>query len=73
MPNEAATMTMAQQTRSPRSANGPLMARKIIRRQTLIGAYSRDGALAWALCVERVTRIELALSAWEQTCQLMRG
>jgi hypothetical protein len=24
-----------------------------------------DGALTWAFAVERVTRIELALSAWE--------
>jgi hypothetical protein len=41
------------------------MARKIIERQLTAGPHGLDGALTWALAVERVTRIELALSAWE--------
>ena len=46
-------------------ANGPLMARQLPPtggpRALRLGIM----ALSWALTVERVTRIELALSAWE--------
>jgi len=31
------------------------------------GQQETPGPLAWGFCVERVTRIELALSAWEAT------
>jgi hypothetical protein len=48
-----------------RRANGPLMAPG---RQLVPGddqGLVWDHVLAWAFLVERVTRIELALSAWE--------
>jgi hypothetical protein len=41
------------------------MARKIDNCLTVIEASSRDRSLTWDCLVERVTRIELALSAWE--------
>ena len=41
------------------------MARKINNCLTVIRASSRDRSLTWHYMVERVTRIELALSAWE--------
>src|SRR6266581_9176606 len=59
------TTTTAQRARSPRWANGTLMARKIDNYLAVVEANSRDGSLTWRYMVERVTRIELALSAWE--------
>ena len=50
---------------SYRRANCTLMARKINNGPRMIKAQSRIIVLAWAFVVERVTRIELALSAWE--------
>jgi hypothetical protein len=41
------------------------MARKIDNCLTVIEASSRDRSLTCAHVMERVTRIELALSAWE--------
>jgi hypothetical protein len=41
------------------------MARKINNGPGMIKAQERILILAWAFVVERVTRIELALSAWE--------
>jgi hypothetical protein len=41
------------------------MARKINNGPGMIKAQGRIIILAWAFVVERVTRIELALSAWE--------
>ncbi len=45
--------------------NGTLMARKINNGPGMIKAQGRIIILAWDFVVERVTRIELALSAWE--------
>jgi hypothetical protein len=42
-----------------------LVARKINNGPGMIKAQGRIIILAWAFVVERVTRIELALSAWE--------
>src|SRR5450759_463757 len=49
----------------PSKSHGTLMARKIDNCLTVIEASSRDRSLTWDCLVERVTRIELALSAWE--------
>jgi hypothetical protein len=65
---------------SPRSANGPLMARKIIRVLRANSRQTQSNRLTCINGVERVTRIELELSAWESernrpswrlTCQLV--
>jgi hypothetical protein len=45
----------------PRLPNGPLMAMEA----RMIQAPSQTGPLTCGFLVERVTRIELALSAWE--------
>jgi hypothetical protein len=49
----------------PRWLTGPLMARQLLPPggPTTLGLGS--WALSWALTLERVTKIELALSAWE--------
>jgi hypothetical protein len=54
-------------------ANGPLMARRWLpaRDQTMFGAGIM--ALTWAFMMERVTRIELALSAWESDRSRRQG
>src|SRR5882724_11138817 len=57
--------TAALLASSPRWANGPLMARKIIQRPGANGWQTQDHCLTCNYGVERVTRIELALSAWE--------
>jgi hypothetical protein len=49
----------------PRPANGTLMARPLDRRHQSKGPSAGIVSLAWAFGLERVTRIELALSAWE--------
>ena len=59
------TTTTALLGHSPRSVNGTLMARKIIKKQATTEGHSPDDVLTWSFFVERVTRIELALSAWE--------
>ena len=41
------------------------MARKINYCLGVVTGHARDTVLAWAFTLERVTRIELALSAWE--------
>jgi len=41
------------------------MARKINNSAGMIRDHAPEAALNWADVVERVTRIELALSAWE--------
>jgi hypothetical protein len=41
------------------------MARKIDNCLAVVEASSRDRSLTWHYMMERVTRIELALSAWE--------
>jgi hypothetical protein len=45
-------------------ANGPLMARPAGKRR-VVRKLLETVPLSWAYTVERVTRIELALSAWE--------
>ncbi len=35
----------------------------------MIASNAPTGALTWAYSLERVTRIELALSAWESRCR----
>src|SRR6266699_5209725 len=57
--------TTALLASSPRWANGPLMARKIIQRPGANSWQIQGNCLTCAYEVERVTRIELALSAWE--------
>ena len=59
-----AAMPMSRRAK-PRPANGTLMARPLDRRHQLIRPSAGIMSLAWAFGVERVTRIELALSAWE--------
>ena len=61
---ELAAMPMSRRAK-PRPANGTLMAQPLDRRHQLIRPSAGIMSLAWALGVERVTRIELALSAWE--------
>ena len=58
------TTTARRACWSPR-ANGPLMARKINNYPRTIKAQAEEPSLTWAFSWERVTRIELALSAWE--------
>jgi hypothetical protein len=48
-----------------RRANGTLMARTGNYGVFESGAQIRPAFLTWVFAVERVTRIELALSAWE--------
>jgi hypothetical protein len=49
----------------PRQANGPLMARQPLRPGDQARTIPEKMPLTWDYEVERVTRIELALSAWE--------
>jgi len=49
----------------PRSANGTLMARTVLRGMRRSAGWMWCRPLACGFFVERVTRIELALSAWE--------
>ena len=60
-----ASAKTARQARSRQQANGPLMARKIRKNREAMTAQAGKHSVAWAFVVERVTRIELALSAWE--------
>jgi hypothetical protein len=46
-------------------ANGPLMARTVHDDPRLVRSGLAEGSLTCGYAVERVTRIELALSAWE--------
>ncbi len=66
--------TTALLASSPRWANGPLMARKIIQRPGANSWQIQGNCLTCAYEVERVTRIELALSAWEaERSRLLRA
>jgi hypothetical protein len=56
---------MVFQGHSSRLANGPPMARTLPCDEKRTRPSLRIIAWSWALVVERVTRIELALSAWE--------
>ncbi len=58
-------MTMGHPVGSCPSANGPLMARTACYGPRLIRPDLGESPLNWGFVVERVTRIELALSAWE--------
>jgi hypothetical protein len=48
-----------------RSANGTLMARSVLWRFRVGAGWMWCMPLTWGSTLERVTRIELALSAWE--------
>jgi hypothetical protein len=61
----ATTVTAAPLTAWPRSANATLMARSVLRGLRRGAGWRRCRPLACEFFVERVTRIELALSAWE--------
>jgi hypothetical protein len=56
---------MAAQAPCSRPANGTLMARGASEWPTIATSLHRCVPLSWDFVVERVTRIELALSAWE--------
>ncbi len=58
-------MTMGQPVGSCPSVNGPLMARTACYGPRLVRPGLGESPLTWKFSVERVTRIELALSAWE--------
>jgi hypothetical protein len=58
-------MTAARLKSWSRWANGTLMARTGSYGVLESGAQIRPAFLTWVFAVERVTRIELALSAWE--------
>jgi hypothetical protein len=56
---------MATQAPWSLPANGTLMARGASVWPTIATSLHRSVPLSWVFVVERVTRIELALSAWE--------
>jgi hypothetical protein len=56
---------MARTVPWSRLANGPLMARRPLSEIKRSISDARAPVPSWAFSVERVTRIELALSAWE--------
>ena len=64
-PSTAGTMTTAQRGFWSRQANCTLIAREINNCLGTVKAQARDSRPGLGLRVERVTRIELALSAWE--------
>jgi hypothetical protein len=59
------TVTAALLVAWRRSANGTLMARSVLRGLRRGAGWMWCRPLACGFLVERVTRIELALSAWE--------
>jgi hypothetical protein len=58
-------MTTVRREHSSRRANCTLMARKAQSRPVTLRACARSNLLTSGFALERVTRIELALSAWE--------
>jgi Phage integrase family len=59
------TVTMPQAARSSRQVNCTLIARGPAEGKCPSGGAARARAVTCGFCLERVTRIELALSAWE--------
>jgi hypothetical protein len=75
----AATMRTVRPTSWSLLANGPLMARTVHDDPRLVRSGLAEGSLTCGYAVERVTRIEPALSAWESvpsralTCPELRS